>query len=374
MTAAAPSVAPIVVGHVDTVIDDRICGWAYLPEAGGPVEVEGLYDGGVYAQALADRFRSDLPGAGIGDGHHAWSLPLPVDTHTFDVDRFAARVKDGPALVASPTFLAWRPEPNPWLEGGAELDLLASPVTRFIHLEFTSRCNLRCVYCPVSQPDYHGQDLEIPDFDAIVGTLEARGRPRVVINGHGETTLLPGWHERVEALAARGFDISIISNFARLFSDEEVQALTRLCAVQISVDSHRPELLRRLRRKVDLGTILVNMSNVRARAQADGRPAPSFSWSCVVSDQVALDLVDYVRFGLASGVSHFTFCNLTQYPDIDGVQPVRHVTTLPTGDLRRFLDHLAEAGRIVAESGAVMEVAAGLTDTAEAELTRRAAA
>ena len=39
-------------------------------------------------------------------------------------------------------------------------DLLRSHRTALIHLEFTSRCNLRCTFCAVSQPTYHGRDLD----------------------------------------------------------------------------------------------------------------------------------------------------------------------------------------------------------------------
>src|SRR5213079_2481089 len=48
------------------------------------------------------------------------------------------------------------------------LDLLASDRTQVAHLEFTSRCNLRCVYCAVSQPTYSGRDLEHEQLESII--------------------------------------------------------------------------------------------------------------------------------------------------------------------------------------------------------------
>jgi MoaA/NifB/PqqE/SkfB family radical SAM enzyme len=31
---------------------------------------------------------------------------------------------------------------------------------RVVFVELTSRCNVRCIYCPVSLPEYVGRDLE----------------------------------------------------------------------------------------------------------------------------------------------------------------------------------------------------------------------
>jgi MoaA/NifB/PqqE/SkfB family radical SAM enzyme len=31
---------------------------------------------------------------------------------------------------------------------------------RVVFVELTSRCNVRCIYCPVSLPEYLGRDLE----------------------------------------------------------------------------------------------------------------------------------------------------------------------------------------------------------------------
>ena len=57
--------------------------------------------------------------------------------------------------------------------------LRARPRTVFV--EMTSNCNVRCIYCPVSLPGYHGQDLQLdvglnfgltsasPDVQAYVG-------------------------------------------------------------------------------------------------------------------------------------------------------------------------------------------------------------
>jgi wyosine [tRNA(Phe)-imidazoG37] synthetase (radical SAM superfamily) len=94
--------------------------------------------------------------------------------------------------------------------------------------------------------------MPVDDFDTLVRDLKARKVEHVVINGHGETTMLPNWAEKVEKIADAGVSMAIISNFARLMSEDELEAMALKSNIQISIDTHRPDLLRKLRRKVDV--------------------------------------------------------------------------------------------------------------------------
>jgi hypothetical protein len=112
----------------------------------------------------------------------------------------------------------------------------------------------RLRYCPVSQPWYIGRDMPVDDFDNLVSDLKARNVERFVINGHGETTMLPKGGE-VRKIADACVSMAIISNFARLMSEDELEAMALKSNIQISIDTHRPDLLRKLRRKVDVRNI-----------------------------------------------------------------------------------------------------------------------
>jgi hypothetical protein len=184
--------------------------------------------------------------------------------------------------------------------------------------------------------------------------------------------MVDGWHDRVHALADAGFRLGIISNFARVLSPAELAAMARIAEIRISVDSHRPELLREVRRHVALGNILVNMVGVTAKAAELGLPKPKFMWNCVVTDRVAAGLVDYVRFGLALGVRDFTLCNLVKFPDVPGADPVNHVTTLDDEALEKFAGALAEIRRKIDRFGGALHVESGLADTLDQEFERRA--
>lgn len=65
-------------GRVDAIDQGRLFGWAFDP--GAPdmrLTIRVLLDGGVIAEALADRNRPDLKRNGIGDGSHAFEIALP---------------------------------------------------------------------------------------------------------------------------------------------------------------------------------------------------------------------------------------------------------------------------------------------------------
>lgn len=363
MAATRPS------GCIDDVRHGVVQGWAREAGQDAPATLAMRYAGGDALAVLADGFRADLAAAGIGQGRHAFSVRVPAPS--FDPARLDLRFADGTPLLPSAACIAAWAESRAALGPEAVEALLGSPVTRVLHWEMTRNCNLRCVYCAVSQPDYAGEDMMLDDFDALVATLKARRVQTLVVNGHGETTGIAGWHRRIVALADAGFRLAIISNFARLLREEELDAMARIASIQVSVDTHRPEVLRAIRRRVDLGNILLNMTAVRARAAALRLAPPVFAWSCVMSDKVALDFAAYVRFGIAAGVAAFDVCNLSRYPDLPGVAMAEHATTLPDADLLRFAEGLAEGRGIAAAHGVGMTILAGLLDTLRRELAVR---
>lgn len=65
-------------GNVDAVLGTAIKGWCWHPhDPGRTLRVRALVDGREVAGADADEARGDLVNAGIGDGHHAFTLPMP---------------------------------------------------------------------------------------------------------------------------------------------------------------------------------------------------------------------------------------------------------------------------------------------------------
>ena len=64
--------------HIDQVLDTQIEGWIVRPDQVTHRYIVALREGDrVVARAIASRFRSDLVTAGLGDGCHAFVLPMP---------------------------------------------------------------------------------------------------------------------------------------------------------------------------------------------------------------------------------------------------------------------------------------------------------
>lgn len=88
-----------VVGWTDGYREGRVCGWAWrpgLPEE--KVSIEVLLDGKVVAEAAACLERGDLRSSGIGQGWHAFAVPLVIDPSGPETVRVQVRTRGGAQL------------------------------------------------------------------------------------------------------------------------------------------------------------------------------------------------------------------------------------------------------------------------------------
>ncbi|GJL53169.1 MAG: hypothetical protein NPIRA02_03010 [Nitrospirales bacterium] len=232
--------------------------------------------------------------------------------------------------------------------GNSDRDCLEVHTTHSINLEFTSRCNLRCVYCSVSHPDYVGQDLTcIEDFHAFVKDLKARNVRHICINGTGETLILKDWRSYCQQLLEAGFSLTLISNFAREMDQEDYDTLARLTQINVSCDTVDLKVFRKLRRGGDFRMLVYNMARVRAAACANGNMMPRFGWTCVVNDQNILDLENYVATGISMGVTQFAFNNLSKISDLPHAESFNHVCEMPQERFYEALGALERALKLI---------------------------
>jgi MoaA/NifB/PqqE/SkfB family radical SAM enzyme len=243
------------------------------------------------------------------------------------------------------------------------INLLESSFTRIAHVEFTSRCNLRCVYCGVSQPQYKSADLDEETIKKTIAILKKRNINVVCVNGHGETTIYKDWHRHCNQLLEAGTSLHIISNFAKEFSNEELKTLSRFKSIEISCDTCDPQLFKQLRRGADLKTICLNILRLRAMCTKNRSRAPSISFSCVVSDQNIFQLPDYVLFGKTLGVNYFNFCNLSKYPDLEGIPNPKHISQLPAELLIKAEESLTKTFSLLQREKIDFHTQQGLLDT-----------
>ncbi|MFZ0930342.1 MAG: radical SAM protein [Syntrophobacteraceae bacterium] len=229
---------------------------------------------------------------------------------------------------------------------------LFSLATDYVFLEFTSRCNLSCVYCRSNQPDFERHDLDLTHFDDLVSALRSRKVRALSVNGAGETTILKGWHHYCGKLIKAGFQLSIISNFARELSWEEAETFADFNEITISCDTVDLQLFRKLRRGGDLRMILLNMNKIRAAALQSKKPGPLFLWNSILSDKSIKGLYDWVAMGIGTGVKKFHVTNLVVYPDVSKEITVRHFSDMAVEDKREGIEVFIKARELAEANGA----------------------
>ncbi len=73
------SIAPALAGYVEAVTENAALGWVWSPGRSDKVSVELRLGTQIVSCAIAGDLREDLARSGIGDGRHAFTLPVPAE-------------------------------------------------------------------------------------------------------------------------------------------------------------------------------------------------------------------------------------------------------------------------------------------------------
>jgi hypothetical protein len=217
-------------------------------------------------------------------------------------------------------------------------------------------------------PTYVGQDFDFSNIEKLADEMVAANVKDVQISGHGETTILPDWERYCSYFQNRGLTVCITSNFSKIFTDEEIDSLARMREITVSIDTVERELLKSIRRKVDLRTILYNMQKIRLRSLTRYRKPMFFNWQCTLSDLVVFGLSDWVEMGLLYGVKTFTLGNLVGHKFVAEVMkkenaPVpRQVAEMEKEQIVKACRVLNEACSLALSSGAIFLIQPGIIE------------
>ena len=118
-----PTASGLLTGQIDVMRRDLVEGWAHDDSTPlEPVALVVLVDGAEVKRVAADRHRGDLQAAGIGSGHHAFSVSMPwltpANRHVIAVRRAA----DGRDLLGSPAVI----EPSTSFDAALEQGLTSA--------------------------------------------------------------------------------------------------------------------------------------------------------------------------------------------------------------------------------------------------------
>src|ERR1700733_13695975 len=209
-------------------------------------------------------------------------------------------------------------------------------------IEFTSDCDLRCVYCLVSSDTYRGRTISTAIIGKLKEELPNRGIKHVGINGHGETTIIPNWVDICGPFLEMAVTSHLISNFARSFKRRELETLARVKLILVSLDTVDTDLLKAIRRKGDLRTIVMNIVNVRATAMRLGVAAPRFQVNAGIYDRNVFGLPDLARFCIALKIESLSFWSLLVHSVFAEDAKCNTVENLSPPELRRAIAAIDE--------------------------------
>lgn len=192
------------------------------------------------------------------------------------------------------------------------LDLAQAFKPEFLVIEMTSRCNLRCKYCQKSMDSWNalpGRDQDLPAnietriHEALAGTPFGT----IQLTGVGEFTFRDDWVQSLARLNALTGRVALISNFAKTFTEQELDSLLSVKHLMISIDTTDAALLKSVRKAVSLSTISLNLTRLRMRAQKLGVALPWLKINAVLYRENLRTIEDLAYFALEHRVNEMQY-------------------------------------------------------------------
>jgi MoaA/NifB/PqqE/SkfB family radical SAM enzyme len=268
-----------------------------------------------------------------------------------------------------------------------------APAPREVFIETTRACNLRCAHCGVIEPGYRADVMKPEVFERLLPFLR-RYRPKVSLNGHGETLTHPRFLEMFRTIVDAGCRVAFQSNGQLLTPDLTRQlfeiAGDRFAGVVLSLDAATPQLYEEIRRR---GRFDVFLTNARALGEEARRRHLGPNWLCF--EMVAMrknmqELAGVVKLVHDLGSRLLMVADLIEYSTMRGqaigshlawarphwkeAKAVAHelgVTVEVTPDLGALLEAndelLAPPSPVAAEAAKAEEPIAATADVASAE-------
>ena len=184
-----------------------------------------------------------------------------------------------------------------------------------VRIDINEKCNLRCDYCAVSSPSYAGVEMEEALFERIVPLLANEPGAMVHVNGHGETTFHPKWVAWCRRIVEAGHRPYIITNLAKQYTDVELDMLAEFRVIQVSLDSDDGEMMKRIRKAVQVEKVFETIQRIREMAaRRASSHVPRFWMSIGVYDPSIWTLEPFVQRLVGMNISMITFWDLVEWP------------------------------------------------------------
>jgi len=111
-----------------------------------------------------------------------------------------------------------------------------------LELEFSKRCNLKCIYCYASAGNALDNELEPPEIKNIIDQAHELGAKKIILIGGGEPLMYDGLFQVVEYIRSKGLRQSVFTNGMLLTEDIARFLFRHEVSVVIKNNSNIPEV------------------------------------------------------------------------------------------------------------------------------------
>ena len=179
---------------------------------------------------------------------------------------------------------------------------------QFLIIDPSSRCNARCVMCPVSfrAPGDSGLDMPPALFETLAPLVSTASQ--INLFSSGEPTLAAGMVQMVGEVRRRApahAKICLSTNGKRLSPAFVDAALFENVGLQFSVDGGTKDVFERIRRGIRFEDLLASLRLVQERKGS--RPHPMLTFSSTMSKRNIHDLANIFVLAKTYGVEHVYF-------------------------------------------------------------------
>lgn len=111
-----------------------------------------------------------------------------------------------------------------------------------MELEFSSRCNLRCIYCYAGKDMFRRDELEIEEMYDVISQAKALGAKKIVYLGAGEPLLDPKFPEIVKYVKKLKLDHIVFTNATLIDEKTAKFCYDQGLTVVVTYNSMKPEV------------------------------------------------------------------------------------------------------------------------------------